>query len=150
MVTLHVSKSPFRRSWTTGIRAWDHIHKEEVVVVPFVCALLGDNPMQSEFACYIGSKGKLFCRACLVSNSVSTENAPAASDPADAPANFPPTDPPADPSNLSLNPSVEESDPESSPESIASMNSTAAAKANKLESMQGMIDRVTRFVSVRL
>ncbi|KAJ7694731.1 hypothetical protein B0H14DRAFT_3659912 [Mycena olivaceomarginata] len=31
-----------------------------------VLALLGDNPMQSEFACHIGLRGKLFCRACWV------------------------------------------------------------------------------------
>jgi hypothetical protein len=29
-------------------------------------ALLGDNPMQSEFACHIGLMGKFFCRMCWV------------------------------------------------------------------------------------
>jgi hypothetical protein len=37
-----------------------------VLVIPSVMALLGDNPMQSEFACHIGLRGKLFCRACWV------------------------------------------------------------------------------------
>ena len=39
---------------------------EAVLVIPMVLALLGDNPMQSEFACHIGLKGKLFCQACWV------------------------------------------------------------------------------------
>lgn len=101
--------------------------------------------MQSEFACHIGSKGKLFCRMCLVSNSASAENGPTVSDQT---SDF--TDPPAS-TDLSLDPpSPEESDLESSPESVASANSTTAVKKNKSESMQGMIDRVTRFVSVCL
>ncbi|KAJ6461447.1 hypothetical protein C8R45DRAFT_1056025 [Mycena sanguinolenta] len=40
--------------------------QEPVLVIPEVLALLGDNPMQSEFACHIGLRGKLFCRACWV------------------------------------------------------------------------------------
>ncbi|KAJ7601530.1 hypothetical protein B0H17DRAFT_1241343 [Mycena rosella] len=49
-----------------GIWAWDVHLNEPVLVIPEVLALLGDNPMQSEFACHIGLRGKLFCRACWV------------------------------------------------------------------------------------
>ncbi|KAJ7475625.1 hypothetical protein B0H11DRAFT_2427303 [Mycena galericulata] len=49
-----------------GIWAWDSHYKELVLVIPSVLAMLGDNPMQSEFACHIGFRGKLFCRACWV------------------------------------------------------------------------------------
>ncbi|KAJ7483665.1 hypothetical protein FB451DRAFT_1029349, partial [Mycena latifolia] len=49
-----------------GIWAWDVELNEPVLVIPEVLALLGDNPMQSEFACHIGLRGKLFCRACWV------------------------------------------------------------------------------------
>ncbi|KAK7032978.1 hypothetical protein R3P38DRAFT_3313080 [Favolaschia claudopus] len=49
-----------------GIWAWDIELNEPVLVIPEVLALLGDNPMQSEFACHIGLRGKLFCRACWV------------------------------------------------------------------------------------
>ncbi|KAI9069821.1 hypothetical protein FKP32DRAFT_1558980 [Trametes sanguinea] len=47
-----------------GIWAWDCVLNEPVLVIPFVLALLGDNPMQSEFACHIGLQAKFFCRAC--------------------------------------------------------------------------------------
>jgi hypothetical protein len=49
-----------------GIWAWDCVHQEAVLVLLWILALLGDNPMQSEFACHIGLRGKLFCRICLV------------------------------------------------------------------------------------
>ncbi|KAJ6543258.1 hypothetical protein DFH09DRAFT_1249389 [Mycena vulgaris] len=49
-----------------GIWTWDAHLNEPVLVIPEVLALLGDNPMQSEFACHIGLRGKLFCRACWV------------------------------------------------------------------------------------
>ncbi|KAI9436623.1 hypothetical protein H4582DRAFT_2078249 [Lactarius indigo] len=37
-------------AWDEGIWAWDCVHEAHVLVIPFVAALLGDNPMQSEFA----------------------------------------------------------------------------------------------------
>jgi hypothetical protein len=55
-----------RKCQENGIWAWDCLENEPVLLIPMVLALLGDNPMQSEFACHIGLKGKLFCRACWV------------------------------------------------------------------------------------
>lgn len=40
--------------------------ESRVLLIPCVLALLGDNPMQSEFACHIGLRGKFFCRVCGV------------------------------------------------------------------------------------
>ncbi|KAJ7603920.1 hypothetical protein FB45DRAFT_1085359 [Roridomyces roridus] len=57
-----------------GIWAWDVQEKELVLLIPSVLALLGDNPMQSEFACHIGLQGKFFCRACWVKGSDSMED----------------------------------------------------------------------------
>ncbi|KAJ3967756.1 hypothetical protein EV361DRAFT_965326 [Lentinula raphanica] len=49
-----------------GIWAWDCETKEPILVLPWVLAMLGDNPMQSEFAGHIGLRGKFFCRVCWV------------------------------------------------------------------------------------
>ncbi|KAH9950722.1 hypothetical protein B0H21DRAFT_776436 [Amylocystis lapponica] len=49
-----------------GIAAWDCHHQEDVLLVPWVLAFLGDNPMASEFASHVGMQGKSFCRACKV------------------------------------------------------------------------------------
>ncbi|KAJ7232133.1 hypothetical protein C8J57DRAFT_1439801 [Mycena rebaudengoi] len=49
-----------------GIWAWDAEFCELVLVIPSVLAMLGDNPMQSEFACHIGFRGNFFCHVCHV------------------------------------------------------------------------------------
>ncbi|KAJ7475261.1 hypothetical protein B0H11DRAFT_1728235, partial [Mycena galericulata] len=58
-----------RAAQKDGIWAWDCELNELVLMIPAVLALLGDNPMQSEFACHIGLRGKFFCRACWVKGS---------------------------------------------------------------------------------
>jgi hypothetical protein len=52
-----------------GIWAWDCVTEEPVLVIPMILVLLGNDPMQSEFACHIGLGGKFFCRACWVKGS---------------------------------------------------------------------------------
>lgn len=37
-----------------------------VLIIIWILALLGDNPMQSEFACHAGLRAKFFCRMCWV------------------------------------------------------------------------------------
>ncbi|THU99664.1 hypothetical protein K435DRAFT_818510 [Dendrothele bispora CBS 962.96] len=59
---------------TNGIWAWDCKENEPVLVLPFVLALLGDNPMQSEFASHIGLRGKYFCRVCWVRGTDANES----------------------------------------------------------------------------
>ncbi|KAJ4497274.1 hypothetical protein C8R41DRAFT_760050, partial [Lentinula lateritia] len=58
---------------TEGIWAWDSQRKDIVLLIPSVHALLGDNPMQSEFSCHIGFMGRLFCRICWASKSESSD-----------------------------------------------------------------------------
>ena len=59
----------FRTAQKDGVWAWDCVRKEPILVFPSILALLGDNPMQSEFACHIGLRGKYFCRTCMVKGS---------------------------------------------------------------------------------
>jgi hypothetical protein len=56
----------YRECQKHGLWAYDAEYKELVLVVPSVLAMLGDNPMQSEFTCHIGFRGKFFCRVCWV------------------------------------------------------------------------------------
>ncbi|KAG6808386.1 hypothetical protein H0H92_004302, partial [Tricholoma furcatifolium] len=53
-----------------GIWAWDCKLEDNVLLIPSVLAMLGDNPMQSEFACHIGLRGRKFCRMCHVEGDV--------------------------------------------------------------------------------
>jgi hypothetical protein len=105
-----------------------------------VLALLGDNPMQSEFACHIGLKGKLFCRACWVKGT-------------DARAEAEPQ-PPGSPHASSHG---SEADATSSHGSAAANEGsegnsngqiTKGRRKKVLESMSNMVDRVKAFVKV--
>ncbi|KIY53297.1 hypothetical protein FISHEDRAFT_33763, partial [Fistulina hepatica ATCC 64428] len=53
-----------------GVWAWDCVDNSPVLIFPVVMALLGDNPMQSEFSAHIGLRGRMFCRMCYVSGKV--------------------------------------------------------------------------------
>ncbi|KAG1724109.1 uncharacterized protein EDB91DRAFT_1063018 [Suillus paluster] len=50
----------------TGIWAYDCRYHDIILVIISVLALLGDNPMQSEFACHGGLMSKFFCHCCWV------------------------------------------------------------------------------------
>ncbi|KAJ3916301.1 hypothetical protein F5877DRAFT_91854 [Lentinula edodes] len=49
-----------------GIWVWDIQHQAMVLIILVVLAMLGDNPIQSEFACHVGLAGKFFCCCCFV------------------------------------------------------------------------------------
>jgi hypothetical protein len=59
----------FRELQENGLEAWDACYKEFVILFPWIIALLGDNPMQSELSSHIGMSGKCFCRVCKVESS---------------------------------------------------------------------------------
>ncbi|KAH6876645.1 hypothetical protein BKA70DRAFT_1128177 [Coprinopsis sp. MPI-PUGE-AT-0042] len=109
-------------SQENGIWAWDWKLREPVLLVPWVLALLGDNPMQSELSSHIGMRGKLFCRMCYVKGSDALDALSAAVSGKASAANDVP-------------PAFEGLDP-----------LTAAAKF--VESMQQMADRVSAFMKI--
>jgi hypothetical protein len=124
------------------------------LIFPTVHALLGDNPMHSEFACHIGLRGKYFCRVCEVKGSD-------AADAGDIPVDNRGT-PDGTPDN-SPAPSVAGSDhvPNSplaqslplplSPDSLNPTNTPSTpskAKGRYQESMNSMLIRVKAFVKV--
>lgn len=128
-----------RAAWDGGIWAWDCVLQARVLVIPFVAALLGDNPMQSEFACHISQAGMFFCRICDVKGF-------------DAP---PPgrSQLPVDPSTPSNHAHGGHSTSNASGVSDGDSsgdNSQSVARGQKKadESMQDMVERVTRFIKV--
>ncbi|KAJ4467657.1 hypothetical protein C8J55DRAFT_394516, partial [Lentinula edodes] len=107
------------KAQSDGIWAWDSHLNDLVLVIPSIHALLGDNPMQSEFACHIGFRGLLFCRNCKVSGKVENDN----DDSSDHDGN-------------------------ASDASLGSASSQTGKKRNKTapESMKDMITRITNFM----
>ncbi len=57
-----------------GIDVWDCVTTEDALVIPWVHAFQGDNPMASEFATHIGMAGKCVCRICNVYRVVDEEH----------------------------------------------------------------------------
>ncbi len=52
-----------------GIAVWDSQTRSDALVLPWVLAFQGDNPMSSEFASHIGMTGRCLCRICHYSTS---------------------------------------------------------------------------------
>jgi hypothetical protein len=59
-----------------GIVVYDCELQEIVMLIPWILAMAGDNPMQSEFASHIGLSGTCFCRVCNAKGS-DKQNRPA-------------------------------------------------------------------------
>ncbi|KAJ3890860.1 hypothetical protein GG344DRAFT_48586, partial [Lentinula edodes] len=112
-----------------GIWAWDSKTQSRVLLLVCVLALLGDNPMQSEFACHIGLRGKFFCRTCWAKGKDAKAENAAVSEGRDASSG----------------------DDESDAQSVDSA-STSASKGGKKkrkvfkENLKTMYDRVKSFV----
>ncbi|KAH9023715.1 hypothetical protein EDB85DRAFT_1849591, partial [Lactarius pseudohatsudake] len=131
-------------AWDEGIWAWDCVHEARVLVIPFVAALLGDNPMQSEFACHIGQMGnmvfmyavhhKFFCRTCDVKGFDAPPSGlrvpvnPTTSNDGNITSDLPGT-----------------SDGESS---AGGSPSVSHGRKKGDESMQDMVERITRFINI--
>uniref|UniRef100_A0A8H7XVA1 Uncharacterized protein n=1 Tax=Psilocybe cubensis TaxID=181762 RepID=A0A8H7XVA1_PSICU len=114
-----------------GIWVWDCIHKEAVMIFPPVFALLGDNPMHSEFACHIGMQGKYFCQICWA-KGVDSQECPHKNLPHDSCArpNFP---------TLSIHSDVDSEDTFTRP---------SHKRRRYKESMESMLRRVSDFIKI--
>ncbi|RDB16192.1 hypothetical protein Hypma_003108 [Hypsizygus marmoreus] len=126
---------------TKGIWAWDCEAKEKVLIIPSILAMLGDNPMQSEFACHIGLRGRKFCRMCHVEGDV--EGAEAEDGPSEGTSTAP------------LASTEQDSDASSAPSDTSSIADQRPAKkmkrsTKKTETMIEMIQRVRNFVTIGL
>ncbi|EMD30756.1 hypothetical protein CERSUDRAFT_101018 [Gelatoporia subvermispora B] len=60
-----------RDAHASGWEVWDSYYNEVVLLLPWILAFLGDNPMASEFASHIGMNGKFFCRVCKANDTTS-------------------------------------------------------------------------------
>ncbi|KAF8192221.1 hypothetical protein K438DRAFT_1762221 [Mycena galopus ATCC 62051] len=135
-----------------GIWAWDLKEEEPVLIIPEVLALLGDNPMQSEFTCHIGLCGKLFCRACWVkgtdamdaddddNHGAERQDGDDGRDEGDGPGG------PASDAGSAAGSDVSDAGSEASPEKKKKKGPAKKVR----ESMAQMIERVKNFVKARL
>lgn len=134
----------FSEYQTNGIDAYDCILKEEVLVLPAVLALLGDNPMQSELSCHIGLAARLFYRICWVStgrdeDDDDNENNASERDPRED----------GDPQLMDVDEDQRSVNaPSNSRRSGASSSRPPGKKGRILETVDQMIDRVKRFLRV--
>ncbi|KAJ3867820.1 hypothetical protein EV359DRAFT_33661 [Lentinula novae-zelandiae] len=65
------------RGQKEGFWVWDVQKEAMVLTIPAVLAMLGDNPMQSEFSCHVGLVGKYFCRCCFAKGRDANDEQPA-------------------------------------------------------------------------
>jgi hypothetical protein len=109
-----------------------------------ILALLGDNPMQSEFACHIGLGGKFFCRACWVKGSDAlAESAEQANESHGGNQEVTMSD-----NESAAGSEVTEGGGSSGGESTVGKKSKGRGK-RALESMSNMVNRVKSFMKVR-
>jgi hypothetical protein len=105
--------------------------------------LLGDNPMQSELACHIGSMGKFFCRICKAKGFDAAEKPPIQAEQRAASQEAP---------NRATTPafavnSGEESDAGNEPGPGSDAGEPGKGRKKKVaETMADMVAQVTRFV----
>ena len=144
----------YREAECDGVWAWDCEHKEPILIFPTVLALLGDNPMHSEFACHIGLRGKFFCRSCWVKGSDaddvgnilhlaardSRQNSPAPSSPGSE----------ADVDRVAPSNVESTATSEALPDGSTSTQPSRRKRKKYEESYSAMLDRVSAFVKVCL
>lgn len=68
-VVLFLNLFFIREARKKGIIAYDCEFQESVMLIPWILAMAGDNPMQSEFSSHIGLSSTCFYQVCGVKGS---------------------------------------------------------------------------------